>query len=56
LLLVKSGRALRELLDDLPESVEFVSRGKQGLVTVGRIRARAPAPDARYASVRHLSP
>jgi dolichol-phosphate mannosyltransferase len=38
LLLVKSGRALRELLDDLPESVEFVTRGRQGLVTVGRVR------------------
>jgi dolichol-phosphate mannosyltransferase len=40
LLLVKSGRALREVLDDLPGSVEFVTHGRQGLVTVGRVRAR----------------
>jgi dolichol-phosphate mannosyltransferase len=40
LLLVKSGRALREVLDELPGSVEFVTHGRQGLVTVGRVRAR----------------
>jgi 4-amino-4-deoxy-L-arabinose transferase-like glycosyltransferase len=49
LLLVKSGRALRELLDDLPDSVEFVTRGRQGMVTFGRVRARGPAPDTVYA-------
>jgi dolichol-phosphate mannosyltransferase len=40
LLLVKSGRALREVLEDLPGSVEFVTHGRQGLVTVGRVRTR----------------
>ncbi len=40
LLMVKPGHALRELLDDLPESVEFVTRGREGLVTVGCLRAR----------------
>jgi dolichol-phosphate mannosyltransferase len=43
LLLVKSGRSLRELVDDLPESLEFVARGGQGAVVVGRVRAR-PEP------------
>ncbi len=51
LLLVKSGRFLRDLLDDLPESVEFETRGRQGLVTVGRVRARAPVPGALFASL-----
>jgi hypothetical protein len=40
LLMVKPGHALRELLDGLPESVEFVTRGREGLVTVGCLRAR----------------
>jgi dolichol-phosphate mannosyltransferase len=51
LLLVKSGRVLRELLDDLPESVEYVSRHHQGAVTVGRVRARGPAPDSVFAQL-----
>jgi hypothetical protein len=51
LLLVKSGRVLRELLDDLPDSVEYVTRGRQGAVTVGRVRARGPAPDSVFASL-----
>jgi hypothetical protein len=42
LLLVKSGRVLREVLADLPGSVEFVTHGRQGLVTIGRVRAREP--------------
>ena len=40
LLMVKSGHALDELLGRLPGSVEFVTRGRQGLVTVGCVRAR----------------
>ena len=51
LLLVKSGRVLRELLDDLPESVEYVSRRRQGAVTVGRVRARGPVPDSVFAQL-----
>jgi dolichol-phosphate mannosyltransferase len=51
LLLVKSGRVLRELLDDLPESVEYVSRRRQGAVTVGRVRARGPVPDSAFAQM-----
>jgi 4-amino-4-deoxy-L-arabinose transferase-like glycosyltransferase len=56
LLLVKSGRPLRELLDDLPESVEFVTRGRRGLVTVGRVRARGPAPASMFARLESWKP
>jgi hypothetical protein len=42
LLLVKSGRSLHELLRELPASVEFVTRGRQGAVTVGHVRRRVP--------------
>jgi 4-amino-4-deoxy-L-arabinose transferase-like glycosyltransferase len=44
LLLVKTGPLLKELLDDLPPSVEFVARGRSGAVTVGRVRNRQEAP------------
>jgi 4-amino-4-deoxy-L-arabinose transferase-like glycosyltransferase len=47
LLLVKSGKVLDDLLKELPESVEFVTRGKPGAVTVGWVRQRAePAKEA----------
>jgi dolichol-phosphate mannosyltransferase len=42
LLLVRSGRTLHELLDELPGSLEFVPRRRpQGAVAVGWVRARA---------------
>ncbi|HTU19113.1 MAG TPA: glycosyltransferase [Gemmataceae bacterium] len=40
LLLIKSGKALEELLRDLPESVEFIPHGQPGLVTAGWVRPR----------------
>jgi 4-amino-4-deoxy-L-arabinose transferase-like glycosyltransferase len=54
LLLVKSGRSLRELLDDLPDSVEFVTRGRQGVVTAGYVRARDAASTTRYARLERF--
>jgi 4-amino-4-deoxy-L-arabinose transferase-like glycosyltransferase len=45
LLLIKSGRLLQELLDELPGSMVFVTSGKpQGAVTVGWVRNRAEPP------------
>jgi hypothetical protein len=41
LLIAKSGHLLRELLEDLPDSLEFVSCGHQGTVTIGCVRTRA---------------
>ncbi|MHB1422473.1 MAG: glycosyltransferase [Gemmataceae bacterium] len=38
LLLVKSGKAFDELLAELPDSFEFVPRGRSGFVTVGWAR------------------
>jgi hypothetical protein len=49
LLLVKSGRVKDELLKEMPASVEFVTHGKPGAVTVGRIRQRAEAVTGAYA-------
>jgi hypothetical protein len=49
LLLVKSGGTLRGLLAELPPGVEFVSRGRQGAVTVGWVRMRAKPPDTAIA-------
>ena len=43
LLLVRTGRPLEELLREFPESVEFVTRGKPGAVTVGWVRQRPGA-------------
>jgi dolichol-phosphate mannosyltransferase len=40
LLLVKSGKVLEDLLGELPASMEFVTRGRQGAVTVGWVRVR----------------
>jgi dolichol-phosphate mannosyltransferase len=37
LLVVKSGRPLRELLDELPPEARFMTRGGTGLVTVGHV-------------------
>ena len=41
LLFVKSGRTLDEFLAALPESFEFIRRGRQGQVTVGWLQRRA---------------
>jgi dolichol-phosphate mannosyltransferase len=49
LLLVKSGPVLHDLLRDLPDSVEFVPRGRPGAVTAGWVRHRAEAPPSVYA-------
>jgi len=44
LLVVKTNHALKELLDEWPEGVEFVSRGKPGAITVGWVRVRGAPP------------
>jgi 4-amino-4-deoxy-L-arabinose transferase-like glycosyltransferase len=49
LLLVKSGKVLEDLLRELPDSVEFVARGRPGAVTAGWIRPRLEPPEAIYA-------
>jgi dolichol-phosphate mannosyltransferase len=49
LLLVKSGPVLRELLRDLPDSVEFEPRGRPGAVTAGWVRLRREVPPFLYA-------
>jgi dolichol-phosphate mannosyltransferase len=50
LLLVKSGPVLQTLLRELPDSVEFVPRGRPGAVTAGWIRLRQVAPPYLYAA------
>jgi hypothetical protein len=42
LVLVKSGRSLRELTEELPEALEFVTRNRQNAVVVGWVRVREP--------------
>jgi hypothetical protein len=49
LLLVKSGKVKDELLKEMPASVEFVTHGKPGAVTVGRIRQRTEPMTGTYA-------
>jgi dolichol-phosphate mannosyltransferase len=49
LLLVKSGPVLQTFLRDLPESVEFVPRGRPGAVTAGWVRLREEVPASLYA-------
>ncbi|HKI34924.1 MAG TPA: glycosyltransferase [Gemmataceae bacterium] len=49
LVFVKSGAPLEALLADLPPGMEFVPHGRQGTVTVGRVRYRLEAPAALYA-------
>jgi hypothetical protein len=39
-LVIKSGRALREVLDDLPAAWELVTSGEPEAVTLGRLRRR----------------
>jgi dolichol-phosphate mannosyltransferase len=50
LLIVKSDRSLKELLRDLPASLEFTPRGRRGNVTVGLVRPRREAPAALFAN------
>ncbi len=52
LVFVKSGKPLDELLGDLPPSREFVVEGRQGTLTVGRVRWRREVPLGVFA---HLS-
>jgi dolichol-phosphate mannosyltransferase len=49
LLLVQSGPLLRDLLRELPASVEFVPRGRPGVVTAGWVRLRREVPPFLYA-------
>jgi dolichol-phosphate mannosyltransferase len=59
LLLVQSGPVLRDLLRDLPDSVEFTPRGRPGAVTAGWVRLRQEAPPflyARHQPARRASP
>jgi len=49
LLLVKSGDLLREVLQELPDSLEFVSHQPQGAVTVGLVRTRGVPGAGLYA-------
>jgi 4-amino-4-deoxy-L-arabinose transferase-like glycosyltransferase len=49
LLLVKSGKVKDELLKEMPASMEFVTRGKPGAVTVGRVRRRTESMTEAYA-------
>jgi 4-amino-4-deoxy-L-arabinose transferase-like glycosyltransferase len=46
---VKSGAPLDALLAGLPAGMEFVVQGRQGTLTVGRVRDRPEAPAALYA-------
>jgi hypothetical protein len=47
LLLVKSGKALKELRRDLPYCIQFVPHGRPGLVTAGWIRPIPPQSGGR---------
>jgi hypothetical protein len=49
LVFVKSGKPMDELLGDLPPSLEFVAEGRQGTLTVGRVRWRREAPLGMFA-------
>jgi 4-amino-4-deoxy-L-arabinose transferase-like glycosyltransferase len=49
LLLVRSGRALQDLLRELPSSLEFVVRPRPGPVTAGWVRRRIEPPCASFA-------
>jgi len=49
LLLVKSGKVKDELMKEMPASLEFVTHGKPGAVTVGRLRRRTEPVAEAYA-------
>jgi 4-amino-4-deoxy-L-arabinose transferase-like glycosyltransferase len=51
-LIVKSERYLEELLEQMPGSLEFVPRGRRGMVTVGVVRPRTVAPETLWAARR----
>jgi hypothetical protein len=44
LVFVKTDRALQELLQEMPASLEFIPRGRSEIVTVGVVRPRPEAP------------
>jgi hypothetical protein len=44
LVVIKSGRDTEALIRDLPASLEFIARGRQGAFSVGMVRLRATAP------------
>ncbi len=52
LVFVKSGAPLEALLAGLPAGMEFIAEGRQGPLTVGRVRDRREAPAALYAAAR----
>ena len=56
LLLVRSGHALRELLDGLPPSVEFIARNRQGPITVGLVRSHDAVPITAFAKLASRTP
>ncbi len=49
LVFVKTGSPRDALLADLPPGMEFVAQGRQGALSVGRVRHRLEAPAAMYA-------
>jgi hypothetical protein len=49
LLVVKSGKVLEDLLRELPDSVEFVTRGRSGALTTGWVRDCRESPRTAYA-------
>jgi hypothetical protein len=44
LVFVKSDHSLKDLMNDLPVSLEFVVRGRHEIVTAGYVRRRDEAP------------
>jgi dolichol-phosphate mannosyltransferase len=49
-------QAMRDLLRDLPASLEFVPRGQHGIVTTGIVRPRTEAPSTLFAKRDSGSP
>lgn len=52
LLFAETGPALEDLLGDLPPGMEFIRRGRVGLVTAGTVRYRPEPPAALLARLR----
>ena len=51
ILFVQSDKFLKDLVRDLPASLEFVPRGKFGFVTAGIVCRRAELPATAYAKL-----
>ena len=49
LVFVKTGASTAALLEELPAWLEFTPQGRQGSLTVGRVRHRQEAPAAVFA-------